>query len=141
MKKRKNAELRKAEILEHFYQVIIHQGIEGASIAKIADSMNIHPSLILHYFKTKESMTIELAEYLREKYDPPYLREQFDSIKDPQHRFNFFLDVMFSEANNKTVNASVFYAFYYLSYRNPKIYSRFANMFQKGPKRFQRKKM
>ena len=130
MRQRKNAELRKPEILEHFYQVIIQQGLESASIAKIAESMGIHPSLIFHYFKTKDAMILALAEYLREKYDPPFIRDQFVSIKDPQHRFNMFFNIMFSETNVKTVNTSVFYAFYYLSYRNPEIHNRFADMFK-----------
>lgn len=38
MGKRKNfkTEFRKPEILENYYQVIIKEGIEGASIGKIA---------------------------------------------------------------------------------------------------------
>ena len=54
MTKRKNAEIRKPEILENYYQVIIEEGIEGASIGKVADRMDIHPSLIIHYFKAKK---------------------------------------------------------------------------------------
>ncbi|MCK5104801.1 MAG: TetR/AcrR family transcriptional regulator [Cyclobacteriaceae bacterium] len=131
MRKRKNAELRKPEILEHFYQVIIQEGIEGASMAKIAHSMNIHTSLIFHYFKNKENILLELAEYIQQKYDPPYVREQINTIKDPERRFDVFFDTMFSEADVKTVNPRVFYAFYYLSYRNPKIRERFVHMFTK----------
>lgn len=131
MQMRKNAELRKPEILEHFYQVIIKEGIEGASMAKIADSMNIHTSLIFHYFKNKENMLIELAEYVKQKYDPIYVRDEISKIKDPERRFDMFFDTLFSEADIKTVNPRVFYAFYYLSYRNPNIRERFVIMFRK----------
>ncbi len=131
MRKRKNAELRKPEILEHFYQVIIQEGIEGASMAKIAESMNIHTSLIFHYFKSKENMLVELAEYIQQKYDPPHVRELISAIKDPERRFNVFLDTLFSEVDINTVNSSVYYAFYYLSYRNPKIHKLFVHMFKK----------
>lgn len=55
MRKNQTAETRKPEIFENFYQVIIAEGIEGASIGKIARRMNIHPSLIIHYFKTKKT--------------------------------------------------------------------------------------
>jgi AcrR family transcriptional regulator len=131
MPKRKNAELRKTEILEHFYKVIIEQGIEGASIIKIAKSMNIHPSLISHYFKTKGAMLIEFADFIKVKYDPPFIRNQFVTITDPQQRYDAFFDTMFSEANIKSINDSVYYAIYYLSYRNPEIKSRFSDMFKK----------
>ena len=131
MPKRKTAELRKPEILEHFYQVIIEQGIEGASIIKIAKSMNIHPSLISHYFKTKGAMLIEFADFIKVKYDPPFIRDQFTAITDPQQRYDKFFDTMFSEANIKSVNNRVYYAMYYLSHRNPEIKSRFSDMFKK----------
>ena len=36
MRKHKKAEVRKPEILENYYQVLIEEGFEGASIAKIA---------------------------------------------------------------------------------------------------------
>ena len=65
------ADIRKPEILENFYHVLIEEGFEGASINKIARRMNIHPSLIIHYFKTKENLTIALADYLIEKYEAP----------------------------------------------------------------------
>jgi AcrR family transcriptional regulator len=50
MRKNQNAKPRKPEILEAYYQVIIQEGLEGASIGKIAKRLNIHPSLIIHYF-------------------------------------------------------------------------------------------
>jgi AcrR family transcriptional regulator len=131
MSQRKNAELRKQEILEHFYQVIIEQGIEGASIKKIAKSMDINPSLISHYFKTKGAMLIELTEYIKEKYDPSFIRLEVDSTTEPQQRYNRFFEIMFSEVNVETVDNRVFYAFYYLSYRNPEIKKRFSSMFKK----------
>ncbi len=131
MSKRKTAEFRKPEILEHFYQVIIEQGIEGASIIKIAKSMSIHPSLISHYFKTKGAMLIEFADFIKLKYDPLFIRDQFVTITDPQQRYEKFFDVMFSETNIKSVNSIVYYAMYYMSYRNPEIKSRFSDMFKK----------
>ncbi len=131
MQKRKNAELRKPEILEHFYKVVMREGIEGVSMAKIADSMKINTSLIFHYFKNKENMIIELADYIQKKYDPLHVREKLNAIKDPKRRFDAFFDILFSEADIKTVNLSVFYAFYYLSFRKPAIRERYTQMFKK----------
>ena len=71
MRKNLSADLRKPEILESYYQVLIQEGLEGASIGKIADRLNIHPSLIIHYFKNKERMKLALVDLLVEKYNAP----------------------------------------------------------------------
>jgi AcrR family transcriptional regulator len=130
MRKNQTAEIRKPEILEQYYQVLIEQGFEGASIGKIAERMNIHPSLIIHYFKTKENMTVELAELLIEKYEAPeYL--QFDHIPDMEQRFNALMGTIFSFEWSRTVDPGVHFGFYYLSFRNKIIKDRFEAMFQR----------
>lgn len=123
-------QIRKAEILENYYQVVIQEGIEGASIGKIADHMNIHPSLIIHYFKTKEQMTLELVELLIEKFEAPHMLH-FDHRQDAGQRFNLLFDTIFSQDWSRTVNPSVFYGFYYLSFRNARIRQRFEAMFRR----------
>jgi AcrR family transcriptional regulator len=123
-------QIRKAEILENYYQVIIKEGIEGASIGKIADHMHIHPSLIIHYFKTKEQMTVELVELLIEKFETPHML-RFDHIQDAGQRFKLLFDTIFSQDWSRTVDPSVFYAFYYLSFRNTRIRQRFEAMFRR----------
>jgi AcrR family transcriptional regulator len=86
---------RKAEILEHYYQVIIEQGYANTSIAKIANHMNVQPSLIMHYFSTKENMTIELMDYFAEKYISSKItaiEEEKDLSRKLDLSFNFGLD-------------------------------------------------
>ncbi len=133
MRKRHKAETRKPEILENYYHVLIDEGFEGASIGKIAQRMNIHPSLIIHYFKTKENMTVELAQLLIDKYEAPELL-QFDHIEDMEQRFHALIDTIFSFEWSRTVDPGVHFGFYYLSFRNPKIRRQFTIMF----KRFRR---
>ena len=130
MKKRKNAEIRKPEILENYYQVIIEEGIEGASIGKVAARMDIHPSLIIHYFKTKKNLTLKLADLMLEKYlAPGYL--DFSHISNLEDRFNALMDTIFSESWSKTVDPGVHFCFYYLSFRNPDIKERFNILFKR----------
>ena len=71
MRKNKSAALRKPDILESYYQVLIQEGLEGTSISKIANRIGIHPSLIIHYFKNKDNMKLELVDLLIEKYQSP----------------------------------------------------------------------
>ncbi len=128
-KTRKNSKIehRKPEILENYYQVIIKEGIEGASIAKIARRMNIHPSLIIHYFKTKHNLTVELFDLLIERYAAPEFF-QHDRIKDPHQRFKTLMDILFSFEYSRTVDPGVHFGFYYLSFRNKEINKRFREM-------------
>jgi AcrR family transcriptional regulator len=130
MRKRHKAETRKPEILENYYQVLIEEGFEGASIGKIARRMKIHPSLIIHYFKNKENMTAELAQSLIDKYEAPEFL-QFDHIEDLEKRFHALIDTIFSFEWSRTVDPGVHFGFYYLSFRNPKIRQQFAVMFKR----------
>ncbi len=130
MGKRYNAEIRIPEILEHYYQVIIEEGIEGASIAKVAKHMDIHPSLIIHYFKSKENMNIELVNIIVEKFNAPHFLK-FENIQDLKSRLNKLMDTLFSFEWSRTVHPGVFYAFYYLSFRNLLIRERLQEMFIK----------
>jgi AcrR family transcriptional regulator len=130
MRKNQTADTRKPEILENYYQVLIEEGFEGASIGKIAKRMNIHPPLIIHYFKNKDNMTVELVDFLIEKYEAPEFL-QFDHIQDVQRRFNALMDTIFSVEWSRTIDPGVHFGFYYLSLRNPKIKQRFETMFKR----------
>lgn len=130
MRKNQRAEIRKPEILETYYRVIVDEGLEGASIAKIAKRMAIHPSLIIHYFKTKEKMTVELVDLLIEKYEAPEFLD-FRRAVDLKQRFRLLMDTLFSFEWSRTVDAGVHFGFYYLSFRKPEIRQRFQKMFKR----------
>ncbi len=127
MRKNQNARLRKPEILENYYQVMIQEGIEGASIGKIAGRMNIHPSLIIHYFKNKENMTLELVDFLIDKYEATEFLD-FGHIDDPRERLEALMNTIFSLEWSRTVDPGLHFGFYYLSMRKPEIKKRFKKM-------------
>ena len=130
MRKNQKAQIRKLEILETYYQVLLEEGFEGTSIGKIAKRMNIHPSLIIHYFKTKENMTIELVDLLIEKYEAPEFL-QFDHIDNLEQRFQAMIDTVFSFEWSRTIDPGLHFGFYYLSFRNPKIRKAYETMIQR----------
>ena len=129
MRKNQSAELRKPEILESYYQVLIEEGLEGASIGKIADRLNIHPSLIIHYFKTKERMKLALVDLLVEKYNAPEFLS-LAHIQNNEERFHALMDTLFSFEWSRTVDPGVHFGFYYLSFRSEAIQERFKEMFK-----------
>ncbi|MCD6571200.1 MAG: TetR family transcriptional regulator C-terminal domain-containing protein [Deltaproteobacteria bacterium] len=128
MARKSKAGVRKREILEHFYQVLAKEGLEGASIGKIAKHMGMHPSLVIHYFKTKEAMTVELVDVILERYEKTYL-PKLDEIKDPEQRLDTFLNAIFGLGWVKLIDVNVFFACYYLSFRNDRVKERFKKMY------------
>ena len=127
---RDRAPLRKREILENFHQVLVEEGFEGASIGKIARRMGIHPSLIIHYFSTKEDMIVEFVDYILEKYENTFLKK-IENIEDPRERLKAGLDTIFSVDWVSLVDTRAFYACYYLGLRNPKVKTKLQKMYQR----------
>ncbi len=127
-RKNRNAETRKPEILEGYYQVLIEEGFEGSSIGKIAQHLNLHSTLILHYFKSKDNLQRELIELLITKYKAEHMLN-FDLIKDSTRRFDSLMDLIFSFKWNRTVDPSVHFGFYYKSFRDEGIRKVLNDMF------------
>lgn len=128
MGRKSKAVVRKQEILEHFYNVMCLQGFENASIAKVAASMNVNPSLLTHYFKTKEEMVIELVDFFLNRYESAFI-EDFRRIEDPKSRFEMAMNTLFGVAWLGVGDYSVFYACYYLASRHERIQERFKQMY------------
>lgn len=127
MGRKSKAEERKLEILGHLYSVIRDLGLEGASVGNVAARMDVNPSLIIHYFKTKEEMMVEMVDFLLSKYEETYLT-QIEKLAHPQDRIEFALDAVFGVEWLEVTDPKVHYACYYLSYHNERVRARFAHM-------------
>jgi AcrR family transcriptional regulator len=117
---RKNLiQIRQKGIILAFYKVARKQGLENASIAKVADAMQVNPSLIMHYFKTKQDLIHGLIEYILERYRLIYTPLQ--EISDPQERLEQIIENLFSRKWDKLFDDSVFYSSFSLIFRDKKI--------------------
>jgi AcrR family transcriptional regulator len=119
MGRRSLKESRQQEIIVAFYRVSKKIGLENSSIAKIADHLGINPSLILHYFKTKEELYSGLIRYILEKYSGIYKYGPNDisSPRELQH----LIDNLFSRKWNDLIDDGVFYSCYAQVYRSNNI--------------------
>lgn len=122
------ADERKMEILGHLYMALKEEGLEGASVGKIADRMGINPSLIIHYFKTKEEMMVEMVDVLLNKYEEAYL-SRLDQVSDPESRFELVLDAVLGVDWLEVSDSEVFYACHYMSFHNERVKKRFTDMY------------
>lgn len=130
MGRKSKATVRKKEILENFYEVIKQEGYENASIAKIADRMDVNPSLLIHYFKTKEEMVIDLVDFILGRYENTFLN-MLNNVSDPQKRFDLVTDIMYGASWLQVTDRSVFYACYYLATRHERIREHFKKMYNR----------
>ncbi|TKC12781.1 TetR/AcrR family transcriptional regulator [Pedobacter polaris] len=112
-------EARRQEIIKVFYQVAKKEGYENTSIAKIAKVMDINPSLIIHYFATKEGLTYELIDHILDRYLLIYtIKHKGEAtLEDLQGT----IEMLFSKKWNLLFDDGLFYTFYALAFREKKI--------------------
>jgi AcrR family transcriptional regulator len=116
-------DIRQREIIEAFYEVAKREGLENASISKVAADLDINPSLIIHYFKTREDMIFALIEFNLERYSLMY--QAIDTDPDCYKRIVNVIDKLFSKNWNALFDDGVFYSCYALIFRSEKIKSRY----------------
>ena len=112
-------ETRRLEIIKVFYQVAKKEGYENTSIAKIAKVMDINPSLIIHYFETKEGLTYELIDHILDRYLLIYTIKNKGKAKLDDLQAT--IEMLFSKKWNLLFDDGLFYTFYALAFREKKI--------------------
>jgi AcrR family transcriptional regulator len=127
-RKRQNARERKPAILKAFYQVIESDGFENASIGKVAKRAGVHPSLVIHYFGTKETMVVELVDDVLKTYSD--LFRQLPRDGEPGERLDRLLDLIWSRQWHDAVGLSSVFSFLALSQRAPEVMERVKNLYR-----------
>jgi AcrR family transcriptional regulator len=116
------------KIVEAFYKVARHEGIENVSFGRIAKELDMHQSLVVHYFSNKEEMLLGLIDFIIAGYQNIYQSEE--GHDDPMDKLKDVLNNIFSRRWNSYVDDSIFYNCYALIYRNDVILTRFRELHQ-----------
>jgi len=130
---KKLKDIRKAEIMEHFYKVVNKHGFSGTTLAKVAESIGMNPSLLLHYYKSKEGMIIGFADFIIRKYEDFYLKP-LETMTDPKKRFEYLIDTLLldrGEEDDSTVSDRAFYECYALSITHPRVKEKFQHFYDR----------
>lgn len=117
-------EIRKQEILKAFYQTAQEEGLENTSMAKIAKILDVQPSLIVHYFKSKEDLLAALIDFCLEKYTLIFEHE-FAKPGQPREKIKILIEHLFSKEWNELFDDGVFYSCYALIFRSAEIRAKF----------------
>jgi AcrR family transcriptional regulator len=123
------SDLRKKEIVSAFYKTAIVEGLESTSIAKIAKSLEIQPSLILHYFKNKDELVTALIDHCLELYLRIF-EKAYASKSSKVEILNSLLDSMFSKDWDELFDDGVYYSAYAMVFREPEIRDKFSKIHQ-----------
>jgi AcrR family transcriptional regulator len=118
---------RQKEIIKAFYKLAKKEGLENASIAKTAALLDMNPSLVLHYFQTKESLVYGLIEYILDKYLLIYKIPTEDAT-DPKKALLKVIDNIFSAKWNTLFDDSVSYSCYALAFRDKTIKEKYKRL-------------
>lgn len=111
--------LRQKGIVKAFYKVARQEGLENASIAKVAAVLKVNPSLVIHYFETKQDLILGLIEYILERYRHIYNPQ--NGTTDPEARLRKIISNLFSREWNNLFDDDVFFSCYALIFRNKTI--------------------
>jgi len=129
MGRKSKSTIRRREIMESCYQVIARKGLEGATLKQIGKEMGVSPSLLMHYFSSKEEMILALVDYMVEKMDRTYHRaiKQTDSATE---RLALYIDKNFNFEIPQSVEDKVFYGSFYLALVDERVRARFRRMYE-----------
>lgn len=118
---------RKKEIVKAFYRLAQKEGLENASIAKTAELIDINPSLIIHYFKTKEYLLYGLIDFILDKYLLIF-HIPASAYATPHEKLLKVIDKIFSRKWNVLFDDSVAYSCYALAFRNISIKKKYKEL-------------
>ncbi|WNJ16693.1 TetR/AcrR family transcriptional regulator [Pontibacter sp. G13] len=123
------AEIRRKEMLEAFYDLIVDEGMEKASVAKLAKRMGVNASLVIHYFQTKDALVGALIEYMLNRYEQKFL-PLLHSQDTPEQRLQWVFSALFSKEWDEA-QGSIFYTCLPLIFRNESVRLQYQHLFQR----------
>jgi AcrR family transcriptional regulator len=118
--------IRQKAIIKAFYTVARKEGLENASIAKVASVLDVNPSLVIHYFKTKQDLIHGLIEYILERYRLIYNPE--NGTSNPAVRLKKVIRNLFSRKWDKLIDDGVFYSSFCLIFRDRTLKAHYKKM-------------
>ena len=117
-------EPRQKEIIKAFYKLAKKEGLDNASIAKTAESIGINPSLIMHYFQTKDYLVYGLVEYILDQYLLIF-KVPVSSDDTPLQILLKSIDNIFSKKWNTLFDDGVSYSCYSLAFKDKTIRNKY----------------
>ena len=120
---------RQKEIINAFYRVASKEGVENASLAKIAKECGMLPSMLIHYFSTKDELLSSLIDFILENYKGIYKARTKRNVP-PLEQLIEILNSIFSRKWNRLIDDGVFYSCFALVFRDKQVRERYYHLHQ-----------
>ena len=120
---------RQKEIIQAFYRVARKEGVENTSLAKIAKECDMLPSMLIHYFSTKEELLASLIDFILENYKGIYKARTKRSVP-PLEQLIEILNSIFSRKWNRLIDDGVFYSCFAMVFRDKKVKEKYYRLHQ-----------
>ena len=90
------------------------------TIGKIAKRMGVNSGLLIHYFKSKEGLIMEMVDFLYDSSMNQYVKE-LESLTTPKERLESLLDILFDTSGTRPQRDAVFWSCYAMGFRDEQI--------------------
>jgi len=90
------------------------------TIGKIAKRMGVNSGLLIHYFKSKEGLILEMVDFLYDSSMTQYLKE-LEPLTTPRERMECLLNILFDSSGTLPQRDAVFWSCYAMGFRDEKI--------------------
>ena len=84
------ADIRREEIIEAFYSVVVQKGHAKATTREIAEAAGCSPGMLHHYFTNKEQLLVEAVGFSLKKYEAD-LKENTKKTDTASDRIRYFI--------------------------------------------------
>ncbi len=128
MGRKSKSTIRRREIMESCYQVVAERGLEGATLKRIGKEMGVSPSLLMHYFASKEDMILALVDFMVQKMDKAFLQSARKTMR-ARERLALYIDKNLNFEIPQSVEDKVFYGSFYLALSDERIRESFRRMY------------
>ena len=120
---------RRKQIVEAFYEVAKKEGLENASLSKIAKHINMPASLLIHYFENKSELLLALTEFIMSHYGRIYISEK-TTRQTSMDRLMSTIENIFSRKWNTYFDDGVYYSYFALVFRDDRIRKKYFDLHQ-----------
>jgi AcrR family transcriptional regulator len=110
--------------------VVEDEGFMGMTIGKVANRMGVNSGLLIHYFKSKEGLIMEMVDYLF-KISMKSYHAELEKYTTPEDRFQCLMRILFTTSGKGPQRDAVFWSCYAMGFRNDDIRERIQGMQKK----------
>ena len=130
MGRKSKSDERRPEILKFAYHAARKHGITGLTLSRIASGMDVAPSLLSHYFRTKQDIILGLIDWMVARYDETLLLD-FEAIPSPADRLAALLDARLWEFTRTVIDDRVWFDAFALAHRDEAVMAKFRALYER----------